>query len=293
MKEIKYELDKNDTKYSDWAIYYIRNLINEKLYIGSSVHYKHRVLMHYNELINNKHKNPHLQNSWNKHGEENFEFGILEYIDSNIYDNDDLRDIEQIYIDHFNVCDDNFGYNISEITVGVSRKMPEEQKRKISESHKGKILSDETRKKLSESHKGLVVSEETKKRLSDIQKGERNPFFGKTHTEEAKEKMRQAKIGKIPNKNQLDALEKGRGTKYYTEETYKKLTEANRGENSGTSKLKEKDVIKILKLIKNKIPYKEISVQFNIGFSQISRIKNKKRWGYLYEQYPELYEFDS
>ena len=44
----------------------------------------------------------------------------------------------------------------------------------------GKHPSEETRKKLSESHKGLFC-------------GDKNPMYGRHHTEEAKRKMREAK----------------------------------------------------------------------------------------------------
>ena len=47
----------------------------------------------------------------------------------------------------------------------------------------------ETRKKISDSRKGKVLSEECKRKISEHNKGEGNPFFGKTHSEEAKRKM--------------------------------------------------------------------------------------------------------
>lgn len=57
----------------------------------------------------------------------------------------------------------------------------------------GKHHSEGTRQKISESHKGKKLSDETKKKLSELNKGENNHFYGKTHTEEAKEKMRNSK----------------------------------------------------------------------------------------------------
>jgi hypothetical protein len=70
------------------------------------------------------------------------------------------------------------------------QKMPDEQKRKLSELYKGKPLPEETKKKLSKSLKGRVLSEETKRRMSETRKkkflsgelsvsGERNPYYGR------------------------------------------------------------------------------------------------------------------
>ena len=48
----------------------------------------------------------------------------------------------------------------------------------------------------SPANKGKTASLETKTRLSAIRTGEKNPFYGKHHTEEAKERNRQAHLGK-------------------------------------------------------------------------------------------------
>ena len=50
------------------GIYCIENLITGKVYIGQADHIKRRWQNHKRTLKNNKHKNIHLQNSWNKHG---------------------------------------------------------------------------------------------------------------------------------------------------------------------------------------------------------------------------------
>lgn len=53
--------------------------------------------------------------------------------------------------------------------------------------------TEETKKRLSEKHTGKKLSEETKQKLSIVNKGrlagERNGMFGKTHSEEAKKKI--------------------------------------------------------------------------------------------------------
>lgn len=58
-------------------IYKITNIINGKVYVGSSNNYEKRIKKHKYELINNKHANKHLQNSWIIHGEENFTFELI------------------------------------------------------------------------------------------------------------------------------------------------------------------------------------------------------------------------
>ena len=67
--------------------------------------------------------------------------------------------------------------------------MSEETKKKLSESHKGKIspikgkhLSEETKHKISEAQKGKTLSDETKRKLSEAAKG-------KHHSEETKRKI--------------------------------------------------------------------------------------------------------
>lgn len=62
-------------------IYEIRNVVNDKVYIGSSKDYEKRWLTHTNELSNGTHANKHLQNAWNNYGEENFKFSVLEEVE--------------------------------------------------------------------------------------------------------------------------------------------------------------------------------------------------------------------
>jgi len=70
-------------------------------------------------------------------------------------------------------------------------KMSEEQKLKLR-----KPKSEETKRKISEAKKGKLLSKEHKLKISESLKGEKNPFFGKTHTEESKAKIGIANKGK-------------------------------------------------------------------------------------------------
>ena len=60
----------------------------------------------------------------------------------------------------------------------------------------GKHHSEEARKKMSDAHKGKSMSEEHYKKLSKAFKGEKNPFYGKHHSEETCKKMSMTRLGK-------------------------------------------------------------------------------------------------
>jgi len=89
------------------GIYKIENIANGKVYIGQSINLYTRLLGHKSTLKTNKHFNRYLQRSWNKYGEDNFTFNILEKCDT-----DDLNDREQYWIEKYNSCDRLKGYNI-------------------------------------------------------------------------------------------------------------------------------------------------------------------------------------
>lgn len=59
------------------GIYKIENTENKKVYIGQSKNLSRRLSNHKYELSRNNNQNKHLQNSWNKYGEECFTFEII------------------------------------------------------------------------------------------------------------------------------------------------------------------------------------------------------------------------
>ena len=94
------------TKEKICGVYKIENSVNGKYYIGSSNNIYRRWKEHIKLLNRNNHHSPHLQFAWNKYGEKNFKFTILEECDEQI-----LLKKEQFYIDMMNATDDSFGYN--------------------------------------------------------------------------------------------------------------------------------------------------------------------------------------
>lgn len=91
------------------GIYIIKNKINNKVYIGQSIDIHKRWLNHKNKLRKYKHDNIHLQRSWNKYGEENFEFSILELCNKKL-----LSKKEREYIKKYKANIDNYGYNLTD-----------------------------------------------------------------------------------------------------------------------------------------------------------------------------------
>lgn len=157
------------------GIYKILNITNNKVYIGSATNLAKRWRDHKWYLNHNKHHNSHLQTSWNKYGENSFEFFIL--IECDIKE---LLIKEREFINNFNAFNNKFGYNVND---------PEH------------IF-------LNKNH-----SDETKKKLSQQKMGDKNPMFGKTgdkhhffnksHSVKSRNKMSLSHIG-IPTHRQTN-----------------------------------------------------------------------------------------
>ena len=88
------------------GIYKITNLLNNKVYIGQSVDIEKRWSTHKSELTNNYHYNAHLQSAWNKYGEDNFDFSIIEECDLN-----QLNDREIYWVSKYDSYKN--GYNLT------------------------------------------------------------------------------------------------------------------------------------------------------------------------------------
>ncbi len=89
------------------GIYKIVCNFTGKLYIGSSVDIETRWRLHKSRLRNNIHHNIYLQRSWNKYGESNFKFEIIEIISREL-----LAGAELKWFKITNCCHKRFGFNI-------------------------------------------------------------------------------------------------------------------------------------------------------------------------------------
>ena len=88
------------------GIYQIKNLINNKKYIGQSIHIEKRWFDHKRCYEAHLESSPLLYQAFKKYGVENFEFSILEEVENR----DLLNERESYYIQSLNTLSPN-GYN--------------------------------------------------------------------------------------------------------------------------------------------------------------------------------------
>jgi hypothetical protein len=96
--------------------------------------------------------------------------------------------------------------------------------------NRGKKASEETRRKIGAASKGRKHTEEYKKKKSLENIGEKNPMYGGTHTQEAREKIGAAQRGKtISEEHRQRIIEANKG-KTLSEEHKKKISSWERDE---------------------------------------------------------------
>jgi len=197
--------------------------------------------MHLSDLRKNKHHSRKLQRHYNKYGEDDLVFNILELCMPAF-----LIVREQDYLNklkpYFNIC------KIAGSSLGVKKGgcwnkgkkgiFSEEVIARMSEAakgrpgwNKGKKFSEETRKKMSESAKKKVFTEEHKRKITEVLLKSIYDRKGIPLSEERKEKLRKPKSEESKRKNSeahIEIYKHRRGTFYgkkHKEETKRKMSE--------------------------------------------------------------------
>lgn len=244
------------------GVYQIKNLMNGKVYVGSSINFKKRLIRHKSQLRNNKHDNKYLQRSYNKYGIKCFDFSLLESCEKI-----NLIATEQKWIDSLNSY--NAGYNLrpiannnhgwhhtceSKVKLSVAlagRKLSDSHKLSLSIALTGKIVLPSTRAKLSAANMGKIASIETREKLS-IALSLRNkgntyrkgiPMSnhtkamlikankGRVQSDDHKAKNSLAHKGKIASKETRDKMSASAMGHSCSMETRAKLSLANKGKS--------------------------------------------------------------
>lgn len=150
------------------GIYTITNLVDNKVYIGYALMFNTRKSDHWDKLKRNKHKNIYLQRAWNKYGEDNFSFEILEECEKQF-----LASLEHYWCTILDTHNPERGYNIRKTHPYSRVIVSEETKLKMSLLYKGKKLPKLTHEKIwkTRNENGWVMSQEHKEKIGKANKG--------------------------------------------------------------------------------------------------------------------------
>lgn len=254
------------------GIYVIENIINNKRYIGSAKNFKKRWYVHKSALNHNSHDNSYLQKAWNKYGVNNFSFGILEEVEP-----DKLIEREQYYIDFYDVCNRDKGYNLSP-TAGntLGFKFSKESKLNMSLLKKDKPSarknykhSEETKNKLRKKGKGL--GRKTSEKTKEKQRKPHGPM-----SEITKKKLSDWRMGLIPSEKTGQMI-----IKKIVPKKEKNGTNKNRGENNGMSITNKKEVIAIRNDYDNGLSTSDLMIKYDKKYMFIYKIVKRLRWDWL------------
>jgi group I intron endonuclease len=204
------------------GVYLVYCKENKKGYIGhTQTRFSKRLSDHRNYLKRNKHTNQILQSSWNKYGPEAFIFIPIEIIkqDSAVHV---FLEREEFYI----------------------KTIPEELRFNIVlEPTKNVHISREVREKMSKSHfdsQGNYIVSAAKKEYYESLKGAGNPMYGKTHSKETREKIKEANKNKTSTSEQIEKMAAAvRGKKQTLEHIAKRM--AKRKETLKTKTISEEE----------------------------------------------------
>lgn len=178
------------------GIYTIKNKVNDKIYVGQSIDVHDRLIHHKSKLRNNKHHSNHLQSSWNKYGEDAFEFELLKACKPRY-----LNRLEKLYVKIYDSMNPDKGYNLQ------------------SGGDSNYLVSDETRNKLSGANNpnyGKPLNPITKMKISQSRKGKysgkNNPMYGKSHSIETRKKISDSLLGNKLSSETKEKMSKSKNT---------------------------------------------------------------------------------
>ncbi len=249
------------------GIYLIKNLINNKVYVGQSVNIKDRWGSHKRKLNKNCHSNLHLQSSWNKYGEDNFEFKVLEECDLN-----NINEREIYYIKKYNSANYEKGYNKTFGGQDSTRAYTNEVKEKMSfnrlnnSKFRGENL---TQSKLTENDvieiKRMLVKEVSQSKIANI--------FNVTD-------QNISSIKRLETWSEVASELNDKIKELYSE--YIGI-----GEDNPNSSLSNDLVLKIKKDLSEGIKLEDVSRKYNLNKSTVFNIKDLRNYKNIGKEYNE------
>ena len=210
------------------GVYRISNILSGRYYIGYSTNINRRFTVHRSKLKQNCHDNIFLQRAYNLDGEDKFIYDKIHICESE----EQAKEIELQYLTDINIREYLYNLNFNNSGGDLMSYHPDKEKirEKILKSH------SETISKMS--------LEDRKEKFGRC--GEKNGMYGKTHTEEVRQKFSGLKKGNTyckgkklsdETKQKLSNIRKNNYTgednpffgKHHTDETKQKIREKNKG----------------------------------------------------------------
>lgn len=246
------------------GVYLIRNTVNGKVYVGSSVNIAARWGGHRNQLRKGKHTSRHLQAAWNNYGEENFSF-----VKRRVCSVEDLLRVEQDYIELYCSSDSDCGYNICK-RAGRPPDLT------------GMAKSDETKKRMSEYHRNRPVDHQRK--IDEANTGEKNGMFGRKHSPEMIEHYRRMSTGKKHTPETRARMSSNQvGDKNHS--FCRKVSEKERLMKSAISaRFSAEQVSEMRAMRASGSTWKAIAVRFNSSTSGVARVVKGQRLAYRIQE---------
>lgn len=220
------------------GVYIIKHKITNKFYVGHSVDIYQRFNSHKSYLKRGIHHCIYLQRAWDKYGEDNFDFIIIKLYNSELdsieleqYYINNFKDSLYNVADNANFGGDLLSNNPNKTKIIRARVISQKERlSKMTESERiekfarkgtkngmyGKTHSERVKRIISEKNKGSCPvnkgktleesvgktrATEIKRALSDYAKNrvkDKNPFYGKHHSDKTKSKLREAMLGRKP-----------------------------------------------------------------------------------------------
>lgn len=163
------------------CVYAIKNIANDRIYIGSAINPNTRWRTHKSLLKKGKHANPFLALDYLKCGEEAFVFEILE-----LCDKETMITREQFWIDIYYDKQDKC-YNIrTKAKSNLGLRMTENTKLKMSLAHKGKKPHASVLQASILATKGKKKSDSTKEKMANAAKDRANQIGTEYYSEMSK-----------------------------------------------------------------------------------------------------------
>jgi group I intron endonuclease len=133
------------------GIYKFTNVVTGYVYVGQAQNLIKRHRAHVNMLRTGTHDNVHLQRSYDKHGEDNLKYEVIEHCGLDMLD-----EVEQKYLDWVFSTGKTYNFATSATSPMLGKKRSPEAVKKTADANRGRVRDEQQRKYMSEGAKKSI-----------------------------------------------------------------------------------------------------------------------------------------